>query len=56
MVIAEKSEWGSVDAEAATSDPSLDRQANEDSRENLENDPFGNEENKDVKYKTMKWW
>jgi hypothetical protein len=56
MGATEKPEWGSVDAEAGASDPSLHDHTNEYPHGDLKRDPFGNEENKDVKYKTMKWW
>lgn len=53
---AETPEWESVDAEATASDTNLHDQLKEDPHRDLDNDPFGNEENKDVKYRTMKWW
>jgi hypothetical protein len=58
MGAKQKPEWDSVDAEAAASDASLRDHTNEDPHGDgdLKNDPFGNEENKEVKYRTMKWW
>ncbi|KAJ5329581.1 hypothetical protein N7452_009971 [Penicillium brevicompactum] len=52
----ETPEWESVDAEATASDTNLHDQSKDDSHRDLDNDPFGNEENKEVKYRTMKWW
>lgn len=53
---AETPEWDSVDTEAAASDTGLQDQHKEDSHGDVDNDPFGNEENAEVKYRTMKWW
>lgn len=53
---AETPEWRSVDAEATASDTNLEGQPKEDPRGDLDNDPFGNEENAEFKYRTMKWW
>jgi len=56
MGATKKTEWDSVDAEAAASEPSLHDHTKENPHGDFENDPFGNEENKEVKYRTMKWW
>ncbi|CAG8934330.1 unnamed protein product [Penicillium salamii] len=52
---AETPEWDSVDTEAAASDTGLQDQHKEDAHGDVDNDPFGNEENAEVKYRTMKW-
>jgi hypothetical protein len=52
----EKPKWESVDAEAAITDAGLQAQPEANSQRDFKDDPFGNEENAEVKYRTMKWW
>ncbi|KAJ6051414.1 uncharacterized protein N7446_006046 [Penicillium canescens] len=57
MDTSRQPEWDSVDAEAGPADQNLhDDMKKEDIYGGIDNDPFGNEEMAEVKYRTMKWW
>jgi hypothetical protein len=57
MDASRQPEWHSVNAEAGVAHPNLhDDMKKEDIYGDIHNDPFGNEEMAEVKYRTMKWW
>lgn len=57
MDTSRQPEWDPVDAEAGAADPNLHHDMKkEDIYGDIDNDPFGNEEMAEVKYRTMKWW